>query len=337
MPGLIAAGVRALLQRRQVSLGRSRACDVRTILGEGAIALLDVGASGGIIPRWHPYRENVAFTGVEPDERSIPALLNSPDAKVFKSYDIIPSGAWNRSGAVRISFTRKPMCSSHFTPNIPFLSRFPGVERFDIVGSSDVECRTIDDLLAGSDKAIDFIKLDLEGGELAVLEGAGRTIESCMGLHVEVCFQSIRENQPLFGDVTKFLQQRGIEFVDFVSLCRWERNSFNGLGQAIFADALFLRGPESLFDLSFGKFLTPRRARTYLAILMIYERFDLASRFLDLLEARDVVLSRSDITGFASILQRRKTRFNRRYRFVSVLGRAFSRYAGQDYCLHYVY
>jgi len=91
------------------------------------------------------------------------------------------------------------MCSSYFAPNIQFLSRFPEVERFDIVGTAEVECRTVDELL-------DFIKLDLEGGELAVLEGAGNTIEHCMGLHVEVCFQSIREGQPLFGDLAKFLQ-----------------------------------------------------------------------------------------------------------------------------------
>jgi FkbM family methyltransferase len=337
MANLIANGVRALVRRRQESLRISHASDVRALLGGDAIALLDVGASGGIIPRWRPYRESIAFTGVEPDQRSIPALLNSPEAKVFKSYDIIPSGAWNRNGAVSISFTRKPMCSSHFAPNIPFLSRFPEVERFDIVGSIEVECRTIDDLLAGRDKSIDFIKLDLEGGELAVLEGAGSTIESCMGLHVEVSFQSIRNSQPLFGDVSNFLQKFGIDFIDFVSLFRWERKSFNGLGQAIFADALFLRGPESLIELAGGNFLTAGKARTYLAILLIYERFDLASRFLDLLEAGNVFFNRGDIEGFAAIVKRRKAIFDRRYRFVSMLGRTLSRYAGENYGLHYIY
>jgi 2-polyprenyl-3-methyl-5-hydroxy-6-metoxy-1,4-benzoquinol methylase len=44
------------------------------LLDGDAIALLDVGASGGIIPRWLPYRENIAFTGIEPDERSIPGI-----------------------------------------------------------------------------------------------------------------------------------------------------------------------------------------------------------------------------------------------------------------------
>jgi FkbM family methyltransferase len=337
MPKFISGPLRALLRVRRMRLGKARAVGVRALLDGEAIGLLDVGASGGIIPRWHPHRENIAFTGIEPDARSIPELLDSPDSKVFRSYEIIPSGVWNRTGTFGISFTRKPTCSSHFTPNISFLSRFPGVERFDIVRTTQIECLTVDDLLAGSGKAIDFVKLDLEGGELAVLEGAVNTIGSCMGLHVEVSFQSIREGQPLFGDVARFLQPRGLEFIDFVSLFRWERDSFNGLGQAIFADGLFLRGPESLIALADGKFLTPRKARIYLAILTIYERFDLAVKFLDLLEAKDLALSRSDTKRLAAIIRQRKAEFDGRYRLASVPGRAFSRYAGQDYSLHYIY
>jgi FkbM family methyltransferase len=329
----ITNGIRALLHRRQANMDRSLADDVSSLLCGDAIALLDVGASGGIIPRWRPYRESIAFTGVEPDQRSIPELMNSPEAKVFKSYDIIPSGAWNQSGLVNISFTRKPMCSSHFDPNIAFLSRFPEIERFDIVGTNEVDCRTIDDLLAGSKTSVDFIKLDLEGGELAVLEGAENTITSCVGLHVEVSFQSIRKGQPLFGDVANFLQQRGIDFIDFISLFRWERNSFDGLGQAIFADALFLRAPESL---SGRNIITAKRARSYLSILLIYERYDLALRFVDLLEAA-AVLSREEIKNIAVILRRRRAILNRRFRFVSLLGRALAGYAGPNNSLHYIY
>src|SRR3984885_10677120 len=185
MLGLIKRKLRAVLARRRTALGEQCAKTVGAVLSGDAIVLLDVGASGGIIPRWSPYRADISFVGVEPDARSVSALLNSPESKLFRSYEIVSFGAWNRTGSVKISFTRKPMCSSHFAPNIPFLSRFQGVERFDIVGSTEVECRTVDDLLSASGKSVDFIKLDLEGGELAVLEGAAKSIEACMGLHVE--------------------------------------------------------------------------------------------------------------------------------------------------------
>ena len=113
-------------------------------------------------------------------------------------------------------------------------------------------------------------RLDLEGGELAVLEGARATLESCLGLHIEVSFLPIRDEQPLFGDIAKFLAADGIEFIDFVTLLRWGRDAFDGLGQTVFADALFLRAPESLIDSSTGSALNPRTARVYLAILTIY-------------------------------------------------------------------
>jgi len=195
----------------------------------------------------------------------------------------------------------------------------------------------VDDLLAGSGKSVDFIKLDLEGGELAVLEGATKSIEGCMGLHVEVCFQSIREGQPLFGDIKNFLQRRGIEFVDFVSLFRWERNSFSGLGQAIFGDALFLRAPENIVALTGGNVLTARRARAYVAILMIYERFDLAAKFIALLKEGDAVLSQSEIARLAAIVERRREILERHYRLVRLLGRGLSQYAGENFGLHLMY
>jgi FkbM family methyltransferase len=326
-----------LLRARQARLSRASADDIGALLDGDAIALLDVGASGGIIPRWHPYRESIAFIGIEPDERSIPGLLGSPDARVFRSYEIIPAAAWSSSGPLGISFTRKPMCSSHFTPNLPFLSRFPDAARFDVVGSTEIECRTVDDLLASTSKQVDFVKLDLEGGELAVLEGAAGTLETCIGLHVEVCFQALRQSQPLFGDIAQFLHQRGLEFMDFVSLFRWERDSLTGAGQAIFADALFLRGPESLMALANGEFLTARRARVYLAILAIYERYDLALKFIDLLREQGRSLTAEDLKRFSSIVTRRKARFGRRFRFASMMGRSFSRIAGQNYSLHYLY
>jgi len=324
-----------LLERRRAALGNAWANDVTALLGSEAISFLDVGASGGIIPRWHPYRGDVAFTGIEPDERSIPELLQSPDAKAYKSYDIVPFGAWNRSGPVPITFTRKPMCSSHFSPNIPFLSRFPHPERFDVVGSSEVACRTLDDLLGGN--PCDFIKLDLEGGELAVLEGARATLESCLGLHIEVSFLPIRDKQPLFGDVAKFLAGHGIEFIDFVTLLRWGRDSFDGLGQTVFADALFLRAPESLINASAANLLTSRTARVYLAILTVYERFDIALKFLDLLQDMSGVLRQSEIRDFAALIRRRKGVFDRHYRLAALLGRMHSRYAGSNYAFHYVY
>ena len=84
-------------------------------------------------------------------------------------------------------------------------------------------------------------------------------------------FTDLYIDQPLFGEVSTHLKQHGFELDDFTNLCRWERDSFSGLGQIIFGDALFLRTPE--FVLS--KNPDNQTICSYLTILALYNRFDL--------------------------------------------------------------
>ncbi len=88
------------------------------------------------------------------------------------------------------------------------------------------------------------MKLDIQGGELAVLEGADKTLDQCLGLEIEVEFVRIYKDQPLFGDICAFLETKDLEFIDFTSFNRWERSQYREFGQCVFGDALFLRAPE---------------------------------------------------------------------------------------------
>ena len=63
----------------------------------------------------------------------------------------------------------------------------------------------------------------------------------------------------------------GFEFIDFVNLCRWERNAFTGLVNCTFGDALFLRTPEFMAKSN----LSEQKIAKYIAVLYIYNRFDL--------------------------------------------------------------
>lgn len=68
------------------------------------------------------------------------------------------------------------------------------------------------------------MKLDIQGGELAVLQGAEKTLDQCLGLEIEVEFVQIYKDQPLFGDICALLGSKGMEFIDFTHLNRWERS-----------------------------------------------------------------------------------------------------------------
>ena len=80
-------------------------------------------------------------------------------------------------------------------------------------------------------------------------------------------------NQPIFGDINSFLVEKGFEFIDFINLCRWEQFTYNSVGQLVFGDALFLKSPEHVVN-SMNK----NDIKKYLAILYIYNRFDLIEK-----------------------------------------------------------
>lgn len=336
-PRLIRRLMNALLLRRREAMKRSAAAAIHTVLAGNVVSMLDVGASGGILPRWHAFRNDIAFIGLEPDERSSKALLESPEASDYRSYRIIPWGAWSHRGNVGISFTRKPMCSSHFLPNMAFLARFEEVDRYDVVSAGQVECQTIDSLLANATESVDFIKLDLEGGEIEVLRGADRVLDRCLGLHVEVSFQSLRSGQPLFGDVSAYLNEKDLEFVDFVALIRWERDAFRGAGQSVIGDALFLRSPESLAAWIGADATRQAKARSYLAILLIYERYDLGLRFLDLLERSGLPLDADYVRAVRAVFTDRRRSFAKRLKAAEMLGAVVANSGARDSSFHYLY
>ena len=53
---------------------------------------------------------------------------------------------------------------------------------------------------------IDFIKLDIQGGEPNALKGA-KSLNKVLGLEIEIEFHKIYKNQPLFSDINTFMRK----------------------------------------------------------------------------------------------------------------------------------
>ena len=126
---------------------------------------------------------------------------------------------------------------------------------------------------------MDFIKLDVQGGELSVLQGARVTLSRCLGVETEIEFAPIYKGQPLFGEISAYLEESSLTFIDFVSINRWGRYTYDGYGQAVFGDALFLRSPEAFAAANPVDFATQIR---WVAICCLYNRFDLIERFVEI-------------------------------------------------------
>jgi len=229
--------------------------------------LLDIGAAGDIQPRWKKIEPLLNYIGFEPDDRSFELLVKKPN--FCSNFKIINSAVWDSTTEININFCRKPMVSSHFLPNLKFLSKFPDCERFDVISNFTMQTSMIDDHELAN---IDFIKLDIQGGELNALKGGSKTLETCLGAEIEISFNTQYIDQPLFGEVSQFMVSKDFEFIDFVHLNRWERGSFNNFGQLVWGDALFLRSPEFVL-LKYKS--DPSIIKKYITICLLYERLDL--------------------------------------------------------------
>lgn len=109
------------------------------------------------------------------------------------------------------------------------VNAFPGTHH---VGTHEVAVRRLDDMalppLHGA-----FLKIDVQGYELAALEGAKRRLAEISHVYVEASFQELYMGQPGFGEIVTFLDRQGFDLVDVGGLARGKN------GEALQGDFLF--------------------------------------------------------------------------------------------------
>lgn len=64
---------------------------------------------------------------------------------------------------------------------------------------------------------VELLKLDVQGAEVLVLQGAERTMRQARFLLLEVSLVPLNENAPLFAEVVAFLAQRGFALVEVLA------------------------------------------------------------------------------------------------------------------------
>ena len=260
------SNLRYLTNRLQY-VGRFKLIKLLNLLPDfDGLTLIDIGAAGGIEPRWNQIAKKINLIGFEPDVGAHEKLI--AEGNNCKDYIVHPFAIWSHSEGIPIIFSKKPEVSSHFAANMDFLVNFPQSNRFERVKVETVMSKTLDSLKV---KNPDFMKIDIQGAELNALLGSKETLKNCIGVELEVEFTEMYLGQPLFGEIAKHLVESGFEFYDFLNLCRWERDSHSGLGQLVFGDALFLRSPENFL----ANKKSNQQISTYLGILALYNRFDL--------------------------------------------------------------
>ncbi|AHI66592.1 FkbM family methyltransferase [Burkholderia thailandensis] len=171
------------------------------------IVVFDVGCRWGFSNVWEPLAPHVSLYGFDPDEAECANL-----AERYRGRDVtfVPKALAASIGRRTLYLTREPACSSLYAPAPEPTSSIPELRCAARVGAQEIDVTTLDAWLAESGvRAPDFIKLDVQGAELDVLRGAAACLRDVRALELEVEFNPIYQDQPLFADVDAFLRQQG--------------------------------------------------------------------------------------------------------------------------------
>ena len=174
-----------------------------------------------------------------------------------------------------------PGMTSLLEPDPAVLSLFHGFPEWGrILATETVDTVRLDDVpeTAGAD----LLKLDIQGAELMVLRHAETRLRDALVIQAEVEFLPLYKDQPLFSEMEMFLRARGFALHRFfpevtraVQPMMVNNDPYAGLGQLVWADAVFIR------DLTRIDALSDRQMLAMAAILHdAYGAFDIAFRLL---------------------------------------------------------
>lgn len=240
------------------------------------IVIVDVGAQD-LVSEEHMYaplqRAGATYVvGFEPlpDSGSTPRRT---DPSVVMLNHFVGDG-----GPAIFHVTQFDPASSLFKPNMEFLSQFVALPSMcKAVSSYEVQTTRLDDLFEIGD--CDFLKIDVQGGELDVLKGAQRLLENVIVIHCEMEFAPVYQDQPLFAEVDTFLRSIGFELIDIVNA---GYNRYQALpgdaasgSRLLWAEALYCKSPHLLAKLGAEKLLKA----AYIAHVN-HAMYDLAAHFL---------------------------------------------------------
>jgi FkbM family methyltransferase len=174
-----------------------------------------------------------------------------------------------------------PYCSSLFEPNRALVDRFQNLaDWMAVAGTREIETKRLDDLAETS--GADFLKVDAQGAELLVLQGAVDRLRNILAVHIEVEFVPIYKDQPLFADIDSFLRANGFVFHTLAPFGRTfkpvliNNDPFGWARQILWADAVYVRDFMNFAELA------PVSLLKLAAILHeVYQSVDLAALALE--------------------------------------------------------
>jgi FkbM family methyltransferase len=238
-------------------------------LSRERIVLVDVGARGVAPPELESMGSYVRHIGFEPDREECQRLNNRGTGEFF------PMMVGGAGGTQRLNVYSDRDYSSIYELS----DRYTRLWLRRISRDSTVEGRvvTLDSFVADNpDLCPDFLKLDVQGAELGILQGGEKTLQRTGLVEVEVEFVEMYSGQPLFHDIASFMSDRGFELLYLNRGFATRSEVYDGpsRGQLLTGDALFGKTESECFNMT----LTQRVK--YVILLVQLGHLDIAYQLL---------------------------------------------------------
>lgn len=247
--------------------------------------VVDVGANP--IDGQPPYSAMLAqalcnLTGFEPQARPLAELRATQGSQERYLPHALGDGALHT-----LHVCRGSGLTSLFPPDEASLRLFsPLIPLAEVLYEVPIQTHRLDDLV--DIESLDLLKLDVQGSELAILQGSRTKLMQAVAVQVEVSFVTLYRGQPAFGEIDGELRRQG-----FLPHCFEEIKQApiapsvidgepgRGLRQLLEADIVYVR------DIVHSSSITNEQLRQLALIAhCCYKSFDLALHCVALLEKR---------------------------------------------------
>lgn len=224
------------------------------------LVVVDVGCRWGLNPVWTGMGDRCVLIGFDPDAEECARLqsLAGPDATAR----FVPVALGPEAGLATLYMTKDPGGYSVFPSSDDAVGHHPGLDGGRVEQTMVISVTTLDEWCRENGVAgVDVVKLDTQGSELGILEGAAEQLAGVRAIEVEVQFNELYEGVPLFGDVDRFLRRHGFMLWRLKNLAHYAQHGVRtgwytrdvahydefqsvirtGSGQLYWADAYFVK------------------------------------------------------------------------------------------------
>lgn len=177
-------------------------------LGVDVTTVIDAGARYGMHPSWREFEAPLRYFAFEPDGLEAQRLR---EQRQHPGYEVVSCGLAREEGERDLLITKNRGFCSFLEVDLEsdWFNRYRRGEG-DLESVQRVKTNCVDSFSKARKLRVDFLKVETEGTELEVLQGAETQLSSSiLGCRVHVNFQPHFKNQALFSDIHDFLTAKG--------------------------------------------------------------------------------------------------------------------------------